>query len=176
MEGKTAACAHLSPLGNIAAAMCDTWSNESVQNVKLLAAMAPTCYAEQLIYDCRLMNTASKHGHADATKLRDWFVESDACTDPQAWILTPVNVIEISRAIVTAPDHYSAGIAAAKAAIRTIRDGHANSGLVIAERELMWLDTMDDALAGLPVGESAFIDRMLGEVDTSRFIAAEYGL
>jgi methanol--5-hydroxybenzimidazolylcobamide Co-methyltransferase len=28
MEGKTAACAHLSPLGNIAAATCDTWSNE----------------------------------------------------------------------------------------------------------------------------------------------------
>lgn len=25
MEGKTAACAHLSPLGNIAAATCDTW-------------------------------------------------------------------------------------------------------------------------------------------------------
>ncbi len=176
MEGKTAACAHLSPLGNIASAMCDTWSNESVQNVKLLAAMAPTCYAEQLIYDCRLMNTASKHGRGDATKLRDWLVESDACTDPQAWILTPVNVIEISRAIVTAPDHYNAGIAAAKAAIRTIRDGHANSGLVIAERELMWLDTMDDALAGLPGDESVFIDRMLGEVDTSRFIASEYGL
>ena len=36
MEGKTAACAHLSPLGNIAAASCDTWSNESVQNIKLL--------------------------------------------------------------------------------------------------------------------------------------------
>jgi methanol---5-hydroxybenzimidazolylcobamide Co-methyltransferase len=43
MEGKTAACAHLSPLGNIAAATCDTWSNESVQNIKLLGAMAPTC-------------------------------------------------------------------------------------------------------------------------------------
>ena len=30
MEGKSATCAHFSPLGNIAAAMCDLWSNESV--------------------------------------------------------------------------------------------------------------------------------------------------
>ena len=33
MEGKSASCAHFSPMGNIAAAMCDLWSNESVQNV-----------------------------------------------------------------------------------------------------------------------------------------------
>jgi methanol--5-hydroxybenzimidazolylcobamide Co-methyltransferase len=58
MEGKTSACAHLSPMGNLAAACCDTWSNESVQNIKLLGGMAPTCYMEQLAYDCRLMNTA----------------------------------------------------------------------------------------------------------------------
>lgn len=65
--------------------------------------MAPTCYAEQLIYDFRLMNTASKHGCADTAKLRDWLVESDVATDPQAWILSPASVIEISRAIVAAP-------------------------------------------------------------------------
>jgi methanol--5-hydroxybenzimidazolylcobamide Co-methyltransferase len=31
MEGCTAACARLSPVGNIARAVCDCWSNESVQ-------------------------------------------------------------------------------------------------------------------------------------------------
>jgi len=56
MEGKTAACAHFSPLGNIAAACADLWSNESVQKIKLLAGMAPTVYFEQLEYDTRLMN------------------------------------------------------------------------------------------------------------------------
>jgi len=55
MEGKTASCAHLSPVGNVAAAACDTWSNESVQNIKLLGAMAPVVCVEQLIYDCRLL-------------------------------------------------------------------------------------------------------------------------
>ena len=50
MEGKTAACAHLSPVGNIAAATCDTWSNESVQNVRLLSGSAPEAFTELLAY------------------------------------------------------------------------------------------------------------------------------
>ena len=58
MEGKTAACAHLSPVGNVASACRDLWSNESVTNIKLLSDMAPTAYLEQLIYDTRLMNAA----------------------------------------------------------------------------------------------------------------------
>src|SRR6516165_694687 len=87
MEGKSAACAHLSPIGNIAAAACDTWSNESVQNIKLLGGMAPTCYVEQLIYDCRLMNQALAEGPQAALQLRQWMVDSDAALDPQAYIL-----------------------------------------------------------------------------------------
>ena len=37
LEGKSAACAHFSPIGNIALSVADTWSNESVQQVKLLS-------------------------------------------------------------------------------------------------------------------------------------------
>jgi len=176
MEGKASACAHLSPLGNIAGATCDTWSNESVQNVKLLAAMAPTCYAEQLIYDCRLFNTATRHGPKAAGALRDWMVESDAATDAQAWVLRPDIAVEIAQSIVDAPDHYAAGCAAAKTALKALRSAHANGALHIAEREQIWLDAMDEAVAALPGDESRFIDQMLAEVDTSRFILAEYGL
>ena len=176
MEGRTSACAHLSPLGNIAGAACDTWSNESVQNVKLLAAMAPTCYAEQLIYDCRLFNTATRHGAAAAGALRDWMVASDAPGDPQAWVLRPDVAVDIARSIVGAPDHYAAGRAAARTALDALRSAHASGALRIAERELVWLDTMTEELDSLPDSESAFIDRMLAEVDTSRFILAEYGL
>jgi len=176
MEGKTAACAHLSPLGNIAAATCDTWSNESVQNVKLLAGMAPTVYTEQLSYDCRLFNVASAHGAAAARTLRDWLVESDAGLDPQAWILRPDVVIDIASAIVAAPEPYAAGRAAAAAALKAIRSADAAGALAVPERERAWLDTMEDTLAGLPADESAFIDQMLGEVDTTRFTLSEYGL
>ena len=62
MEGKTSAGAHFSPLGNIAACCADLWSNESVQNIKLLSGMAPIVYLEQLEYDVRLMNQALKAG------------------------------------------------------------------------------------------------------------------
>src|ERR1039457_6460689 len=76
MEGAEAACAHLSPVGNIAKAVADLWSNESVQNIKLLGGMAPTVCVEQLLFATRLMNTASAHGAASARLLRDWLVES----------------------------------------------------------------------------------------------------
>jgi methanol--5-hydroxybenzimidazolylcobamide Co-methyltransferase len=78
LEGAEAACAHLSPIGNITKAVPDLWSNESVQNIKLLGGMAPTISVEQLIYATRLMNTASSKGRQSALTLRDWWVESDA--------------------------------------------------------------------------------------------------
>jgi methanol--5-hydroxybenzimidazolylcobamide Co-methyltransferase len=176
MEGKTSACAHLSPVGNVAAAAADTWSNESVQNIKLLAAMAPTCYVEQLAYDCRLLNTAAASGPGGARQLRDWLVASDVTLDPQAWILAPDQAVAIAAAIVTAPDHYGAGKAAAAAAIASLRAGHAAGALKLGDREVPYLDLMEDALADLPADESQFIERMLGEVDTSRFRLEEYGL
>lgn len=49
---------------SIAKVVADLWSNESVQNIKLLGGMAPTVSVEQLAYAARLMNTASKEGQA----------------------------------------------------------------------------------------------------------------
>jgi methanol--5-hydroxybenzimidazolylcobamide Co-methyltransferase len=176
MEGKTAACAHLSPLGNIAAATCDTWSNESVQNIKLLGGMAPTCYVEQLIYDCRLMNQALADGRDAALLYRKWMVASDASRDPQAYILAPECVIEIAQAIVAAPDPYQAGQAAALTALRLMREGHRDGALRIHPRELPWLDRIQKVLEALPTKESEFINQMMGEVDTTKFVAADYEL
>ncbi|MBI5818955.1 MAG: methanol--corrinoid methyltransferase [Verrucomicrobia bacterium] len=176
MEGKTAACAHFSPLGNIAAATCDTWSNESVQNVKLLGGMAPTCYVEQLIYDCRLMNLALADGRDAALLYRKWMVASDAALDPQAYVLTPESSIAIAQAIVAAPDYYQAGKAAALTAIRLLREGLTEGKVKIAQRELPWLDTMQEAVEGLPVKEDDFINQMMPLVDTAKFVAKDYDL
>jgi methanol--5-hydroxybenzimidazolylcobamide Co-methyltransferase len=176
MEGKTAAVAHGSPLGNIAAMAADTWSNESVENVKLLGGMAPVCSLEQLAYDCRLMNEALASGRDGARTLRDWLVRSDARLDPQAFVLTPDNVLAIASAIVAAPGHYEAGVAAADCAIRILRGGLAAGRVRIAAAEGPWLDTMERAIAELPADEDAFIDRMLGEVDTGMFRAQDYGI
>jgi methanol--5-hydroxybenzimidazolylcobamide Co-methyltransferase len=176
MEGKTAACAHLSPMGNLAAATCDTWSNESVQNLKLLAGMAPTCYLEQLIYDCRLMNVALADGPEAARLYRKWLVDSDASRDPQAFIIAPASAVAIAQAIVRAPDPYHAGQQAALTAVQLLRDAHRTGGLRIAPRELPWLDRLQEAAETLPPTETEFIDAMLGQVDTAKFRAPDYGL
>ncbi len=176
MEGKTSACAHLSPLGNIASATCDTWSNESVQNIKLLGGMAPTCYVEQLIYDCRLMNQALGEGGDAALLYRRWMVESDVHRDPQAFVLAPENAVAIAQAIVSAPNPYQAGQAAGLTALERIRQGHKAGALKLLPREVPWLDRIQQALETLPTSESEFIDQMMGVVDTSKFIAADYGL
>jgi methanol--5-hydroxybenzimidazolylcobamide Co-methyltransferase len=176
MEGKTAACAHLSPMGNLAAATCDTWSNESVQNLKLLGGMAPTCYLEQLIYDCRLMNEALAEGRDAALLLRKWLVNSDASRDPQAFIISPTSSVAIAQAIVRAPNAYRASQAAALCAIRLMREAERDGALRIAPRERPWLDRMQKVVEALPDDESRFISEMLGEVDTSRFVAGDYGI
>jgi methanol--5-hydroxybenzimidazolylcobamide Co-methyltransferase len=176
MEGKTSACAHLSPLGNIAAAACDTWSNESVQNIKLLGGMAPTCYVEQLIYDCRLMNQALADGRDAALLYRKWMVNSDASRDPQAFVLTPESAIEIAQAIVQAPSPYHAGQAAGLTAVRRLRDAHKAGALDIHPRELPWLDRMQKALEALPASEPEFITQMLAQVDIGKFRPADYEL
>lgn len=176
MEGRTAACAHSSPLGNIAAATCDTWSNESVQNIKLLGGMAPTCYVEQLIYDCRLMNQALADGPDAALLYRRWLVESDAGLDPQAWVLTPENVVAIAQAIVQAPTPLAAGRDAALTALHGLRTAHSAGRLKIPSRELSWLDRMEKTVETIPSQESGFIGEMMGCVDTTRFVPADYDL
>lgn len=176
MEGKTAACAHLSPLGNIAAATCDTWSNESVQNIKLLGGMAPTCYMEQLAYDCRLMNQALADGRDAALLFQKWMIGSDAHRDPQAFILSPENAIAIAHAIVSSPTPYKAGQSAGLTALALIREGHKNNALKVSPREVPWLDKMQKALEELPDDETEFISQMMAEIDCSKFRPQDYGI
>ncbi len=176
MEGKTAACAHLSPLGNIAAATCDTWSNESVQNLKLLGGMAPTCCVEQLIYDCRLMNAALADGPDAARLYRKWMVASDAPRDPQAFVLAPDSAVRIAQAIVAAPDPYHAGQAAASTALQLLRDAQRDGALRLPPREIGWLDRLQKTLDALPSSEPEFISHMMGQVDRGKFVPGDYGL
>jgi len=176
MEGKAAACAHLSPMGNLAAAACDTWSNESVQNIKLLSAMAPTVSMEQLIYDCRLMNQALSEGRDAALTLRRWMIDSDAALDPQAFILSPDATIPLARAIVGADSRYHAGKAVALEAVRLMKEANQAGKLKIHPRELPWLDTIEDAVADLPDDEDEFISDMMEVVDATKYHPAEYGL
>ncbi|MDN5293381.1 MAG: methanol---5-hydroxybenzimidazolylcobamide Co-methyltransferase [Eubacteriales bacterium] len=176
MEGKTAACAHLSNLGNIAACLCDLWSNESVQNVRLLSAYAPVVYTEQLIYDCRLMNEAAADGREYALKMRDWLARSDFKYDPQAYVLRPDIVLEISQELVKEKDAFVATKKAAALAVEVIKRGIAKGELMVSPREKKWLDLMSSQIERIPDDEEKFWHEIQKEADLTKWRPEEYGL
>lgn len=176
MEGKTAACAHLSPLGNIASACADLWSNESVQNIKLLSGMAPTAYMEQLEYDARLMNEALHAGKMHCQVLQQLLVSSDIYTDPQALILAPENVIRISRALIKGDSYVANARDGALAAIDIIEEALKSGKMQLPEMETSYLPVFRDDLNSIPDSESEFIEMMLPLLDPGKFILSEYGL
>jgi methanol--5-hydroxybenzimidazolylcobamide Co-methyltransferase len=176
MEGRTAACAHLSHVGNIAQAVCDCWSNESVQNVRLLSAHAPTVLLEQLAYDCRLMNVASSRSAEDARRLRDWLVESDAARTPQAWVLRPDVVLRLAGEIVQEKTPYLRTRRAVREAVVEMKRAQSAGELQIPERELPWLYRLEEEAASLPACEADFYQEMLATRFAEKFLPDQYGL
>ena len=174
MEGKSASCAHFSPLGNIAAAMCDLWSNESVQNVRLLSGNAPEVYTELLAYDCRLMNAAAA-SRDGALQLRNWMTASDEWLSPQAAVLSPEATIKIASAIVGEDTPYRRTIAAGRAAVEILKEGIAKEKLHLSRKEQQWLTRIDEALYDFPRDEmvlSQNLDAQYGAL----YDKASYGI
>jgi methanol--5-hydroxybenzimidazolylcobamide Co-methyltransferase len=176
MEGKTAACAHLSPIGNIASACTDLWSNETVQNIRLLSGPAPTAYLEQLEYDVRLMNEALKEGTVPTHVLQHLMVASDIYTDPQALILAPENIIRISKVMVKDDSYVANAKYGALEAWDMMEEAISSGQMTLPEMETVYLTTLRDELNTIPDNESDFIAMMLPVLDTSKFILSEYGL
>jgi len=176
MEGKTAACAHFSPLGNIAAACADLWSNESVQNIKLLGGMAPTVYLEQLEYDVRLFNAAISQGTTMAASLQKLLVESDAGKDPQALILSPESVLAIAKEIVKGSTYLEATINGILKALEILEEAILQKELMLEEREKIWLNNIREQVQEIPANENKFISELVPFLDNSKWIPAEYGL
>ena len=174
LEGAEAACAHLSPLGNIARATADLWSNESVANIKLLGGMAPTVSLEQLAYATRLMNAASATGRE--LELRDLFVASDAPLDPQAHVLRPDVVLELAGQIVAEPTPYHRVRRAALATLVSLRTAYETGALSLSRPEIGWLGRLSAAAAELPEDEDQFLETMLASVDRTRVRLDEYDL
>ncbi|MDR3314046.1 MAG: methanol--corrinoid methyltransferase [Oscillospiraceae bacterium] len=173
MEGRTAACAHLSPVGNVAGCLCDLWSNESIQNIKLLGGMAPTVSFEQLAYDCRLFNTASERGADPALLLRDLHADSDSRLDPQAYVLRPDVVLGISRALVqeNGGDYARCKLAAALA-LEEIRKGFGKGELLLSEKEQDWLEQLSETVEDMPNDAEA----LYAELDSEKYDPAKYDL
>ena len=174
MEGAEAACAHLSPVGNIAKATADLWSNESVQNIKLLGGMAPTVSMEQLVYATRLLNQATTAGQA--TTLRDWLAGSDAGHDPQAYVLRPDVVLDLAAVIVAEPTAYLRTRRAALAVLEALREGHAKAEFSLSKPELNWLGRLSRQAEELPEDEGRFIEQMVAGVEPGTVRLDQYGI
>lgn len=175
MEGRSSACAHLSPVGNISQAVCDVWSNESVQNVALLSGKAPVVSVEQLVYDCRLMAAASGT-RDDAHRLRDWLSASDSAIDPQAYVLRPDVVLHLAGQIMTESSPYRRTVVAIRAAIDTLKSAHSAGEVRLAKREAMWLDKLAKRADQFPDCEQEFIESFRGTIDPARCALEGYGL
>lgn len=166
MEGRSSAVAHLSPVGNIAACVADLWSNESIQHIKLLGGFAPVVSMEQLAYDCRLMNEATLRGPDAARLLRDLHADSDSRFDPQAYVLRPDVVFEISRKIVADQNGpLSRAKTAALAAIESLRGGLEQKRLILDDREAGWLDILESQIETIPDDVEEFTTEMIDECE-----------
>lgn len=173
MEGKSACCAHFSPLGNIAAAAADLWSNESVQNVRLLSGNAPEAFMELLEYDCRLYNTALESGNG--LMMRDMLVKSDVRHSVEALMLEPKVVINIAQSIVSNSGGYAQTKAAVITAYDAIKNALSQNVLSLSETEKEWLDKMKitiDSFAETEEEAVEYLQMMYGDV----FTHEAYGL
>jgi hypothetical protein len=61
-------------------------------------------------------------------------------------------------------------------AIRLLREAGQAGRLKIHPREIPWLDRMQKAVEAIPASESAFIGDIMGQADTTKFVAADYNL
>jgi len=165
MEGKSSSCAHFSPLGNIAAAAADLWSNESVQNIRLLSGNAPEAFMELLTYDCRLMNTALQNDNG--LMLRDMFVKSDLPHSLEALILEPETVIKIANSIVNEEGGYQQTKSAVVTAFNLIEKSVLEKEISIDKMEIEWIERLKPLVESLPETEEEALnnlDMMYGEL------------
>jgi len=165
MEGRIAACAHLSSVGNIASCLCDMWSNESTTNIKLLGGMAPTVSFEQLAYDCRIMNLAKKRGKDVALLIRDLNADSDSQLDPHAFILRPDVVLRIAKGIVSVDGWYKRLCKAAELSLAEMAEANKQGRLNLSEKEKVALSQFREDVAAMPSTEDQLLSEMMGECE-----------
>lgn len=171
MEGKSSACAHFSHVGNIASSVCDLWSNESVQNVKLLSGYAPEVFSEILAYDCRLMNKALDYG--DETTLQKLMIESDVHKNVQALMISPNSSYRIAKSIIAEDSDFERTRAAGLTGCEIIREG-LKGDLRLSDLEIQYLDRIENELERLS-SEDVVLKWALPNYKEI-FIESEYGL
>jgi methanol--5-hydroxybenzimidazolylcobamide Co-methyltransferase len=157
MEGKTSAMAHSSLVGNVAAAACDLWSNETIVFDDAFGGKTTAVILEMLSYDTAIMNQSISSG--TGRTLRQLYIDSDRYRDPQALVLCPDSAVRIARAVVSERIDYERVVAAAKEAVNIIEEN--KESLRLPETELKYLARFKSYLESAPE-ESRLIDESVG--------------
>lgn len=157
MEGKSSACAHSDLMGNIAAAVCDLWSNEAVQYGDMFGGTTPAVFTEILGYDAAQFNAARALGYS--REQRDILIHSDRLRDPQAFVISPDVAYEIGKAIVSeeTDSDYRRARAACLRAGELIQEACAKQELLLTPLEKRALSEALDTVAALPDDEEEFL-------------------
>ena len=154
-EGKNATCAHSDLMGNLTAAVCDVWSNESVYNREEMGGPTPGVWLQSLGYECALMNTATKINKEK--DLRDIYTLADKYRDPQALILAYDNAYRIGEAIVAeGEDIYLRSRAAALEGISIINEAVDEKRMFLTRFERDSLDSAQKTIEQLPEDKDKF--------------------
>ena len=155
-EGKNATCAHSDLMGNLAAAVCDVWSNESVYNREEMGGSTPGVWLQSLGYECALMNTATQIG--TNKELRDTYTLADKYRDPQGVILAYDNAYKIGEAIVAdGEDIYLRSRNAALKACELINEAVEEKRILLTRFERDTLDSTQKTYEQLPDDQAKFV-------------------
>ena len=154
-EGKNATCAHSDLMGNLACAVVDCWSNESVYNREEMGGPTTGVWLQSLGYECALMNTATKINKAE--ELRDMYTLADKYRDPQALVLAYDNAYRIGEAIVAeGEDIYLRARAAGLEGISIINEAVDAKKLYLTRFERDSLDSAQKTIEQLPEDKDKF--------------------
>jgi methanol--5-hydroxybenzimidazolylcobamide Co-methyltransferase len=118
------------------------------------------------------MNEGTAKGKDTALLLRDLHADSDSRLDPQAYVLRPDVVLDISKELVKTDGYYARTVKAAQLAIKAMREGSESGHLILADREKTWLDDLSEQVDELPKDAqslTAIMVDMCDKLDTKKY-------
>jgi len=91
-------------------------------------------------------------------------------------ILSPENVIRISKELIKGDSYVANARNGAIAALDIIEEALASGKMKLSEMETSYLPILRDELSGIPDSESEFVEMLLPLLDQSKFTMTEFGL
>jgi len=122
------------------------------------------------------MNEAIKEGKTSVLNLQRLMVNSDIFHDPQAFVLAPEMVIQIAGEIVKGENYIDDAVRGTLKGLNLSEDSVNSGKLKLEDRETIWINSLRSEIESIPTNESEFVEEIISEIGTSKFIPSEYDL